>query len=325
MEEINRSVADLFKMYLARNKLAENSVEIKSRAVRYFLESFGDMPVEKVDYGIAEDYVSILSKGRSAGGVNTYLQNIKPYFEWLVKRGFITSNPFGLIKKLKMSVLKRDLYTADEIEKMLMVADKRWQAIIMLGLCSLRRGEILNLCVKDIRFDKSYILITPKEDTNLTWRWDLKNHQQAIVPMPEIFRFQNIELNLHQGLIDLIDEVGSIQPYLILPLKYYLKLMVKKKNGTLTYQDRLLPWPNFNRNFRRILRQARITPRDFRNFRAGFATNIIESGFNPKETQRLMRHSSVETTMRYYVQVDDSRLVEKSLDIVSQHYVSNVS
>jgi integrase len=319
-----RSVALTFKMYLSRTKLADNSVEIKSRAVRYFIEAFGDIDVEDVDYGIAEDYVNILTKGRSAGSVNTYLQNIKPFFEWLVKRGFIKVNPFGLIKKLQTMELKRDLYTADEIERMLLISDKRWQVIIMLALCSLRRSEILNLCVKDLRFDKSYITITPKADTNLTWLWDLKNHQQAIAPMPEIFRFPNIELNLHQGLIDLLDEVGSIQPYIVLPPKHYLRLMVKKKSGTLTYQDRLLPWSNFNRDFHHVLRQAKVESREFRNFRAGFATNIINSGMNPKETQRLMRHSSIETTMRYYVRVEEQNLIQKSLNVVSKYYMSTV-
>ena len=123
-----------FNDYVQKSALAPTTIELKSRAVRYFIELFGDIDPADVGYTVAEDYFSWLRKGRAAGGVNTYIRNIKPFFSWLLRRGKIKENPFNCIKLLPEDRPFRPPYSGDELARLMRVADLRWQVIILLAV-----------------------------------------------------------------------------------------------------------------------------------------------------------------------------------------------
>ena len=74
---------------------------------------------------------------------------------------------------------------------------------------------------------------------------------------------------------------------------------------------------NFGRMIRVDLEAAGIRYRnaadevaDFYSLRHTFGTMLAEASVQVKELQELMRHASIQTTMRYYVHVADERKVE---------------
>jgi len=322
---MNQTLTSLFKLYLDRSALAESSVEIKTRALRYWNESLGDMPVADVRYSHAEDFKVVLAKGRSQSAANTYLANFKPFFSWLFKSGYIESDPFTQISLYSVGQTIMATYNRDEIERLMLVADHRWKAIILLAMCSLRRAEILNLNVSDIHFDEGYIHITPKKDTVTTWKWAIKDYNQAITPLPTFFELPNMKLDLHLLLVELIENLPPKQPYLILKPETYQRRMQQKAEGKLNYDKRVNPWGNFNRYFKRLLKRACVEHKRFHDLRGTFATNMIKAGRSLKETQMLMRHSSASTTARYYIQVDQRELVSKTNETLKKYYVSAVA
>lgn len=322
-EQSATRISGLFTLYVSASDLAESSAAIKKRALGFFVKAFGDCKADSVDYGRAEDFKNCLTKGRSRESANIYLKNFKPFFGWLVKRGFIKQNPFDQLTMFKCGEKKRDLYTAEEIERIIRVCDDRWKAIVLLALCSLRRAEVLNLTVAEIHFDKSYILITPKKDTEQTWQWEIKNHNQAIVPLPETITLPDMTVNLHQLLISLIEKLPPQQPYVCLRSAHFENVMRHRQRDTVTFEMRNCPGGNFDRDFYAILKRAKVRRKRFHDLRATFATEMAKH-MTLTETQKLMRHSSPNTTAKYYIRTDEQRLIAKANETAKICYASNV-
>ena len=318
---MKQSVSSLFQLYLSRSDLRESSIAIKSRAIGYFVKIFGDMDVQMIRYAHAEDYRKWLAKWRQKESANIYLKNIKPLFNWMVRCGYITQSPFEGLKEYRICRKIRKLYTAEEIERMIKVANLRWKVVVLLALSSLRRAEVLNLVVSDIDFDKGYILISPKKATKETWPWEIKDHNQAFVPLPEIIRLPETKLNFHTLLFNLIDSLEG-QPYVCLTSKQYKKMMKHQSAGTLTWEMCNSPGRSFSRDFRGLIKRASVAPRRFQDLRGTFATKMLTNGCSLVETQKLLRHSSPNTTARYYVNIEEQELVAKSATICETCYVS---
>jgi len=321
---MEQSVKSLFDLYLSCSDLAPSSVAIKRRAGRLFFELFGDMEPGKVTYSHAEGFRNRLAKnGRSRSTANIYFANFAPFFSWLVKSGHIRSNPFSQVKRFIVEEKDRPPYTPDEVSRMMMVSDERWQAMICLGLCSMRRSEILNLVVRDIYFDKEYIVISSKQDSKTTWRWQPKNHiTGAIVPCPEVVELPETTIFLHQILMKICDG-RAVQPYVFIPPRWYEKNMFKAASGTLTFEERLNPCGNFSRDFTRVLKRASVVPRRFHDLRATIAT-YMAGHLSLTKTQGIMRHRSPQTTTRYYVRHDRERLAAEGTKIVKNFMLHNV-
>jgi len=302
--------------YMGRSHLEESSEEVLRRAVKWFVELHGDIEPALVRYGHADDYRSWLKKGRAGSSANTYLAMIGGLFKWLLRRGYIGSDPFDGVKRFKVAERKFDIYTPEEIRRIIKVADDRWRAVVCLGLCSMRRAEIQNLLVSDIDFASNEIHIKPKKLSETTWPWQIKNHNEALV---------GIEDSIAQMLMKLIDSLtGSRQPYVILRPKYWKRNLVRQKEGTLSHRDRNLPWGNFNREFKALLRRARVPDKRFHDLRGTFATVNYRDGLELIDLQYLMRHSSIQTTARYVKKEEERKLLKKSGRTFKKYYVSNV-
>ena len=331
MKELaKRSVSECFTQYLKCQDLAESSIAIKARAVKFFIRLHGDMDVGEISFGECEDYKNSLrvtgrGKKRKPGAANTYLRNIKPLFSWMFKRGYIERNPFCELQLFRDDSIMLKPYEAQEIERMFKVADLHWKVIIVLGLLSLRRGEVMNLTVSDIDFAKNCIRIMPKDDTDKTWSWQIKNHVQAIVPFPEFIQLAETRVSCHSLLwrqIEVVDNGSKGQPYVCILPKHYRRMMERKAVGELDFVSRGLADRSFSRSFASLLKRAAVKPRRFHDLRGTFATNMINNGINLNEAKLLMRHSSVQTTEKYYVHVDKQKLVAKSAKLCSNCYVT---
>jgi integrase len=280
----------------------------------------GDLDVEKVTYGHVEDFAVWLQKTRSNLSANIYLKNFKPFFTWLVSRGYIENNPCENLTLFVEEQKEGEVFEPQEIERIIKIASPVWKGIFVMALCGMRRGEILNLIVKDIFFDKEYILITPKRDTDTTWRWDIKNHAQRIAPLPKIIRLSDCELNVPVLLMDIIDSNPAKQPYVFVEPTFYQKMMRLKADGRLTHYLRKCPWGNFSRDFRGILKRARVPFKKFHDLRATFATQMLNNEISLAKTQKLLGHSSPATTARYYARFKRQELIAESTQILEKCY-----
>ncbi len=297
----NRSVASWFEKYLARSDLRPASVRFKRKAHDYFVEWFGNIPITKVRRSMAEDYRTMLSKeGRKKKTANGYFSNYRPFWKWLYENGHIETNPFNGIRLFRITESRRKTFTAYELSSMVQVASRLWRVRICLGLLGMRRGEVLNLTVREINKSgqNPHILIQPKKKTETTWEWGIKDHAIRMIALPEQMRFADYVVKLHRDLVRLQEDLKD-NPYVCLENKYYRKLIDWQRNNELRYEHIQDPTGNYQRSFRNLQKKAGImTTRRFHELRAAFATKMIINQGIECATNAL-GHSSVEITRKY--------------------------
>ena len=71
---------------------------------------------------------------------------------------------------------------------------------------------------------------------------------------------------------------------------------------------------NFDRQFKTICRLAGVRRGSYQGLRVSFVRKLRDANYDPKQTQILARHKSLNTTMRYYAFEDDKELVTKAVD-----------
>jgi len=298
----DKSVASQFELYLQRSDLRPSSIRFKRMALAHFLRAFGDLAVETVTPAIAEDYRMVLTKGRSKVSVNGYLANFKPFWVWLHKHGLIASNPFDAVRLFRITESKRSTFTAQELSQMLRVASRLWRIRTCFGLLGCRRGEMLNVVVRDINLSAPHphILLSPKTATTNTWSWQIKDHAMRMVALPERMSFEDVVIELHNDVVAEIEQLPESQPYLCLETRYWQKLIRLQSEAILTDIHAADPTGNFQRMFRNLQRRAGLRElRRFHELRAAFITKMIENT-DLSRAAEAAGHSSVETTRRYH-------------------------
>lgn len=292
-------ISELFELYLSRQDLRPSSVRFKRRALKYFLEYFGDMLAGGVTGAIAEDYRTMLAVGRSKAAANGYLSNFKPFWEWLYRHNYISENPFYGLRLFRITRIKRITFTAHELSRMLKIANQIWRVRMCFGLLGMRRGEVLNVCDCDIKLssDHPHIVLCPKKATKDTWPFDLKDFAIRYVALPEKMYFDDIVVRLHDDIIELMRQPW---PYLCVEEKYYKKLIQWQRDNKPGFEEDCLdPTGNFQRMFRALQKRAGVSPtKRFHELRAAFATKMID-GYGLDRAAAALGHSNVQTTRMY--------------------------
>ena len=295
---MNQLVSELYELYLARSDLRPSSVRFKRRALKYFIEWFGDIPVGRVSPAIAEDYRTMLAVGRSKSAANGYLANFKPFFEWLMRHGRISDNPFYGLRLYRITKGRRQTFSAKELSRMLKVADQIWRVRIVFGLLGMRRGEMLNVLAQDINLSAlhPHILLCPKKRSGNTWPWNLKDHAVRYVALPERMYFDDIIVRLHDDIRGLMK---NYWPYICLEKRYFEKLIQWQGENILTDEHTADPTGNFQRMFRALQKRAGIHQlKRYHELRAAFATKMIDNSGLDRAADAL-GHSNVQTTRNY--------------------------
>lgn len=297
---MEQTLSRWFELYISRSDLRPASVRFKRRAHEYFRTWFGDPIPSEVTLATAEDYRVMLAKGRSKSSANGYLRVYKPFWVWLFRHGQIQQNPFEGLRLYRTTESRQKTFTANELGRMVKLASRLWRVRICLGLLGLRRGECMNLVVRDLNWSarESYILLSPKSKTSNTWPWQPKNHQIRMVALPEIMCFDGVVVELHKDIMRLIEDLKD-SPYICLEEKYHTKLIHWQREGKLEDTHTGDPTGNFQRAFRLLQRNANVSPlKRYHELRAAFATKMISLNGLERAADAL-GHSSVEITRRY--------------------------
>ena len=298
VEQCSLTLEELLKDYLERTRtqIEESTANSASYRMKDFIAAVGNVRSDAVTYRHAERFQQYcIDKGLSPASANTHIKMVRRIFSLAVKRGQIEKNPFDGISLLKVPHGLVRLVTEKEFQRILNAAAQEpiWNARILLAKTSgLRRGEILNLTLNDVDFAKGKIVVQPKLNTKFTWRWVVKDKERREAPLVE---------EAAKILIRLQEKMPDGQPYLLLPPERYQHLIRLKEAGQLIDRVCKCPDNNFRRNWLHLCKKASIEDLTFHDLRATCITEWFEQGMMPHEVQRLAGHSSIETTMKYYV------------------------
>ena len=297
------------------SSIRESTSEEYRAAMKDFIKVVGDVDFQSITLEKGEFYrQACLDRGNSPDTVKKKLIEIKRFFELGARRKQLDENPLKYIDMPKGKKKKVRIYSEAECRRMLkaardLISDRnekttmKWDLLILIALqTGMRRGELLNMAWSDIDFDEYVIDITGKADTDETWEWLIKDHEERTVPISE---------NTTKHLIALQEKCPPGYPYVLIPQARYDYIQTERRaKGDWTYSDsRLDVYNNFYRQLGSIFRRAQIKKKSkFHDCRSTALSNWFAQGLSEYEVMRLAGHSSFETTHRFYLAIKNDYL-----------------
>ena len=150
-------------------------VTAKSTARRYgdvvkaFLAHLADKAKRNLSAVTPGDVASFrdvyVKTGKANKTANMAVKTLRSAFNTARKRGMILSNPAEAVDTLPESSVTRDVFTVEQIQALLSVADVEWQGMILIGAYhGLRLGDAAALTWANIDMERRTIRYYPQKD-----------------------------------------------------------------------------------------------------------------------------------------------------------------
>jgi integrase len=247
-------------------RLAPNSIS----SLRVALDDFGQHCRPKmladVTHGMVETYFSGRLKAVAVPTANCTLRTLKASFNRAVGRGYLTENPAARVRQVREPERTIRVVSPDEVSKLLEACPSdAWRAFLALALTTgMRLGELTALRWADLDVPQGLVHVVNSE-VHLT-----KSRRNRVLAL-----FPHVAAMLHA-----------------LPHRGDWIFTTAEGN----------PWRNnVKRDFGKIVKRARIAHASLHDLRRSFCTHLAASGANAALVQQLAGHSSITTTVKYYV------------------------
>jgi site-specific recombinase XerD len=277
---------DLFSQYLdfikhRRRPQTHISYQSDLRTFTRFLADTHIKPRKReIGPQLLDTYLAWLTtRSYAAPTIERRLQVLKNVFRWAIQRRFLRDDPFALweIPRAKVPVV-RALTREEERRILAVLATKRTRyarmvemAIRLARFAGLRRGDCNALRWENVDLVKGVLYVI-----------EGKGDQDAVVPIPDA--------GLRQPLVAWWEAAGRPESGCVLT----------------GHRGQPLPIAALSRSIARLCRAARVVGATFHTLRATYATRLLEEEVDIRTIQILMRHKSLDTTMRY-LEVTDAR------------------
>ena len=280
-------------------------------AMRDFIAVVGNRDYQGVKHAHGEFFrQACLDKGNSPATVAKKLRGLKRIFGLAVERQQLEENPLRYVKAPRSPKNpKIRIYTDDECNRILRAASQiqnasilEWDIMITLALVTaMRKSELLNLTWGDIDFEEHTVFVSPKQDTNETWEWKIKDTDCRLLPLTQ---------DTVQLLVNLQNRRPEGYPYVLVPLERYdhIQENVRKTGRWTLCHARTSVVNSFNTRFDKILANAGVKKGTFHDIRRTTITNWFYQGLSIYDVMKLAGHSKFETTYKFYLQVKDGLL-----------------
>lgn len=292
-------------------------------AMEDFIKKIGNIDFQNVLQTHGEQYRQMsLDQGASPATVAKRLRNLKRFFNLAVQRKQIEDNPLQYVRAPKVSKQTIRVYTSKEIDSMIKAASQlqnpdvlEWDIVITVAITTgMRKGELLNMVWSDIDFEEMTIQVTPKNNTQETWDWKIKDTDRRVLPLKE---------DVSKLLVDLQNRRPPGYPYVFVPPERYDHIQnVLRRNGKWTYcSSRNGVINNFTKQFNRILATSHVQKGTFHDIRKTAITDWFRQGLKEYEVMTLAGHANFTTTHKFYLAVAND-LIDRAREATS-HQVSN--
>ena len=254
------------KLYLACKKL-EGLSQKTLYNYRLFLEKLDQYFTKTCSTISTMDlrmFIALMGKNKQASTVNGYITYLKNFFGWLQNEEYIIKNPAAKLKQTKVAKVILQGYKADNLVKLREACIKEKEKCLfeLLDSTACRISEIDNIKIEDINWQEQSIVVTGK---------------------------------------------GSKQRIVYFSTKAKLHMMAyigERKEGYLFISDKA---PHQHIKVRalqlilsKIKDRAGVTERvHCHKFRRTQATYLLNSGMTIQGVQKILGHTSPDTTQRY--------------------------
>ena len=267
--EIQYSNDELLKLFLSAKQVEGCS----ERSLKYYRTTLSKM-IEKTNKSVRQietndirTYISDYENESNAGKVT--LDNIRriisSFFAWLEDENYIVKSPARRIHKIKVGRSVKDVYSDEELEQMRdSCTNSRDLAIIdILSSTGIRVGELVNLNITDVDFEKRECVVLGKGNKQRTVYFDART-----------------KIHLYEYIFSRNDESKA------------LFVSINKPHNRLSVRGIETILHKIGSN----LKSTKVHPHKFRRT---LATKAIDKGMPIEQVQMLLGHSQIDTTLRY--------------------------
>lgn len=270
-----------FLKYAATN-FKHSTTQIYLRVFKNLLLKFGNISISLITNKEIEEYKAFRLDTVSRTTVNIEINTLKAMFNFAKRLNLINNNPCSGIKKIRSAEREILEFSDTEIQMILSNAkEKLMRDIIILGLYTgCRLNEIINIQISDIDFNDRTIKIVNKDD------FETKTGRIRKMPIPDNFDIYSI-----------INKCGADPegPENVIELYDPEKYIFSKSNGERYTKSYI------SRKFKRILRSCGLPEKfHFHCLRHTFATGLAKQGIGIHWIQKLLGHSNILTTEKYF-------------------------
>jgi len=277
----------------------------------YILPEFGNRNVGSITKNELSDFLQDLMKdgtrrdgkdgGLSAGTVETIHRALQSVFKFAKERSHIQINPMESVKKPKSQMTDKEVYSTDEISKVINLLedeDPKWKLLVLLAIFTgMRRGEIIGLEWKHIDFENCVINVQQALTyTNKTYHVRQPKTKSGIrsIGLPSQF-LSELKIFHHQAKKDRIAsaELWNNGDYFFV---FTSPRTIENKTvlGHPFNPSSVTTW------WRRFTQRNELKFIPFHNLRHTSATWLIMSGENIKTVSARLGHSKIQTTLDIY-------------------------
>ena len=260
---------DQYNDYQKRNR-SERTYEGSHYMTKKLLEYFpATMAVDKIEIKEAEEFLEMLKKNAPIGVYN-YLKILKAMWNKFKQWNYVVDNPFEHVKLKKKQQVDPKCVTEDMFTKVLkhISLELLRDILIVAFYTGLRLGELIKLTWQCVNL-KDELLIVGNDS------FETKSRKQRLVP-------------IHPSVKKIL-------------LKRLTKVINNGKNYVFCKSNGL-PFTGdyISRRFKRACRKAGLEEGiHFHCLRHGAATRMIANGAPLPAVQKVLGHSSIQTTMIY--------------------------
>ena len=262
-----------FKENLEYKQNSEDTISGYMKEMRYFNEYVsnqmnGMVYIESININHLEEYLQIkISKGLKATTINRKIYIFRSFYNFLVKKEYLDKNVAVKLEILKTPTKERQYLTKDEYDILLKNIDHSIVKVVAITIFNtgLRISEIVNLTLSDVDLKSGLIKVR-----------NGKGKKDRTVP-------------INTKLKDILDE------YLknIRPKSYNDNFFATKQSGKISrvYTNYILKDAAKKGEIGKVV-TAHI-------LRHSFASYLLKQGVSLVDIQKLLGHSSLETTAIY--------------------------
>ncbi len=228
------------------------------------LEQFYTKPCSTITTMDLRMFLAVLGKGKQQSTINGYITMLKAFFGWLQNEEYIIRNPAAKLKLTKVPKVILQGYKAENLERLreACTTEKEKCLFELLDSTACRISELDEIKIEDINFTEQSLIVTGK------------GNKQRIV-------YFSTKAKLH--------------------IKAYIG---KRTSGYLFVSDKA---PHQHIRVRalqlilsKIKKRTEVTERvHCHKFRRTQATYLLNSGMTIQGVQKILGHTSPDTTQRY--------------------------
>lgn len=267
--DTHQSNDELLKLFLSAKQVEGCS----EKSLKYYRTTLSKMitkmnkSIRQVETNDIRSYISDYENISNAGKVT--LDNIRriisSFFAWLEDENYIVKSPARRIHKIRTGKTVKDVYSDEELEQMRdSCTNSRDLAIIdILSSTGIRVGELVNLNITDVNFEKRECIVLGKGNKQRKVYFDART-----------------KIHLHEYVANRHDETNAL----------FVSLNNPHNRLSIRGIETILHKIGSN------LKSTKVHPHKFRRT---LATKAIDKGMPIEQVQVLLGHSQIDTTLRY--------------------------